>query len=327
MAALYFFTPLFVSRLKPYSFGRLLLLSPYWYGAFTVVLFASVVLLDSMAANPEYHYVVHFLYYLPVSAAALGHPLFGLAVGLFAALVETAGHYHLSPAGVIHFAVGAVTYGGLVGLLHFLQARIEFSAVIFNGFVSAFSRLLHERDAYTAHHSVTAAQLALRTTEELRLTPQQQAEAYLAGLLHDMGKVAIPDAILFKPQRLSREEWTLVKQHPVVGATLLAQIPGLEGVATAIRHHHERWDGTGYPDGLKGEAIPITARIVCVTDAFEAMLSHRPYRRGLSLPEAVAELERCAGSQFDPQVVTAVTRVVQAPDIASQLKLIEQQNR
>ena len=126
------------------------------------------------------------------------------------------------------------------------------------------------------------------------------------ALLHDIGKIGIPNEVLHEPGKLNEEQWEIMKQHPVIGERIVARIPGLESVAQAIRHEHERWDGGGYPDGLKGDQIPLASRIVLVCDAFHAMTSDRPYRMAIPVEEARAELVRNAGTQFDPVIVHAL---------------------
>jgi putative nucleotidyltransferase with HDIG domain len=125
------------------------------------------------------------------------------------------------------------------------------------------------------------------------------------ALLHDIGKIGVPDNVLRKPTALSEGEWAVMKRHPEFGAQIISGIPFLEDVARIVRHHHERWDGMGYPDGLRGDRIPLGARIFAVGDSFDAMTSDRPYRRGLLIDAAREEIRRCANSQFDPAVVTA----------------------
>jgi HD-GYP domain-containing protein (c-di-GMP phosphodiesterase class II) len=126
-----------------------------------------------------------------------------------------------------------------------------------------------------------------------------------ASVLHDIGKVGIPDAILNKPGKLDENEWEFMRRHPRIGADIVDQIEGFEEISAAIIAHHERYDGGGYPFGLKGEEIPIEARIISVVDTYDAMTSDRPYRRALSHDTAIAELSRCAGTQFDTRVVEA----------------------
>jgi HD-GYP domain-containing protein (c-di-GMP phosphodiesterase class II) len=134
----------------------------------------------------------------------------------------------------------------------------------------------------------------------------------LAARLHDVGKVAVPDAVLQKAARLTSEEWALMRTHPIVGAAVVSRVPALRALAPMIRAHHERWDGTGYPDGLAGDSIPLGARLVAAVDAYGAMTTDRPYRRASTPAYALAELRRCAGTQFDPAVIVALERVLEA---------------
>ena len=132
----------------------------------------------------------------------------------------------------------------------------------------------------------------------------------LVGRLHDVGKVAIPDAVLQKPGRLTENEWVLMRAHAAVGADVVRRLPALRVLAPLIHAHHEKWDGSGYPDGLTGEEIPLGARIVAVADAYGAMTTDRPYRPACTPAAALAELRRCAGTQFDPDVVATVELVL-----------------
>src|SRR3712207_3934313 len=144
----------------------------------------------------------------------------------------------------------------------------------------------------------------------LGLYSREVAEVEAVALLHDAGKIGIPDQILHKPGPLTPEEWVLMREHPVIGERILRELPGLTDVATAVRHEHERWDGRGYPDGKAGEEIPPASRIVLTCDAYNALVSDRPYRKRLSDATAEAELRRCAGTQFDPRVVDALLACV-----------------
>jgi diguanylate cyclase (GGDEF)-like protein len=172
--------------------------------------------------------------------------------------------------------------------------------------VEALAAALEERDTYTGEHSESLVDLVARVAAGLRLDPHDVATVRSAALLHDFGKVGIPDEILHKSAPLDDSEWEIMRRHPVIGERILRAIPGMGAVARIVRHEHERWDGTGYPDRLAGEAIPLGARIILACAAYHAMTSDRPYRSALSHHMAVSELTTNAGSQFDPQVVDAL---------------------
>jgi diguanylate cyclase (GGDEF)-like protein len=165
-------------------------------------------------------------------------------------------------------------------------------------------RALVERDPGLGSHAETVA-LAVATAEALGLSPEEVEHVRHASELHDVGKVAIPDAILGKPGPLTEEEWAFVRRHPLIGERIILAAPALARVASLVRSSHERWDGAGYPDALAGDRIPLGARIVAVADAFAAMTAGRPYRPARTVPDALAELQREAGGQFDPAVVDA----------------------
>jgi HD-GYP domain-containing protein (c-di-GMP phosphodiesterase class II) len=174
------------------------------------------------------------------------------------------------------------------------------------GAAEALAAALEAKDDYTADHARSIADLAVEVGRRLGLREGELRDLRYGAIFHDIGKIAIPDAILNKPGPLTDEEFAVVKRHPEVGEQILAPIPFLREARRIVRHDHERWDGGGYPDGLRGEEIPIGARIVLVVDAWHAMVSDRPYRAGLEPEQARAELVRHAGSQFDPEVVHAM---------------------
>jgi diguanylate cyclase (GGDEF)-like protein/putative nucleotidyltransferase with HDIG domain len=179
----------------------------------------------------------------------------------------------------------------------------------------ALALAVDSKDSYTRSHSQTVATLCAKIASELGLEAALVKRIRLAGLLHDVGKIGIPDSILKKPAKLTAEEFEVMKSHSVLGESIVlaAELPG---EASWIRHHHERIDGNGYPDGLAGEQIPLESRIIHVADAFEAMTSDRPYRDAPGQEFAIAELRRCAGSQFDERVVETLIRIVGAGERA-----------
>lgn len=171
--------------------------------------------------------------------------------------------------------------------------------------LKALVQALETRDSETHGHSERVVTFSLRLGHELGLDKDALRNLELGALLHDIGKIGVPDAILRKPAALTPEEWDKMRLHPQHGQTILRNIPFLEGATQLVAQHHEKWDGNGYPYGLRGEDIDIGARIFAVVDAFDAMVSDRVYRRGCSYENALEELERCAGTQFDPLVVAA----------------------
>jgi putative nucleotidyltransferase with HDIG domain len=169
--------------------------------------------------------------------------------------------------------------------------------------MAALTSAIDERDPYTAGHSEAVVELSSTVADCLGLSQPDLLELQSAALLHDLGKIGVPDEILNKPAPLDAYEEAIVRHHTVWGAQLLAGIAGLEPVATIVRFHHERWDGGGYPDGLAGSQIPVSSRVIAVCDAYHAMTSDRPYRKALSNGHAIWELVGHAGSQFDPAMV------------------------
>jgi putative nucleotidyltransferase with HDIG domain len=170
-------------------------------------------------------------------------------------------------------------------------------------------RIVDSKDTYTGDHSQAVAGLVEAIAIDLGFEGETVEQLRLAALLHDIGKIAIPDTVLQKPGCLEPDERLLVRSHVQFGYSLLEGL-GIEPVDTWVLHHHEHWDGSGYPDGLSGEDIPFGSRVILVADAFDAMITHRTYRPALGPQDALAELRRQAGAQFDPAVVAALERCV-----------------
>jgi putative nucleotidyltransferase with HDIG domain/PAS domain S-box-containing protein len=181
---------------------------------------------------------------------------------------------------------------------------------IYDNLVIAFSNVIDAKSPWTRGHSVNVARHAESIAREMELREDNVYILKIAALLHDIGKIGTYDVILEKKGKLSNEEFKMVKMHPVQGEMILSPIKGLEDILPIVRHHHERLDGTGYPDQLKGNEISLLAKILCVADAYDSMISNRPYRSSRGEEYAVAELKRCSGTQFDPEVTEALLRVL-----------------
>jgi putative nucleotidyltransferase with HDIG domain len=230
----------------------------------------------------------------------------------------------LAPLGLLA-AFAAVDYPALALLVFALvpllrgfererEARIEHSLELgraYRGTALLLRDLLEEDDEYTGHHTEDVVELAVKVADEMGLDEDVRRETEMGALLHDIGKIAVPDEIINKPGPLDDEEWAIMKTHTVEGERMLQQVGGLlSSVGVVVRASHERWDGGGYPDGLAGEKIPVAARICAACDAFNAMTTDRSYRKALPLSVAIKELRDNAGTQFAPDVVEALIAVV-----------------
>jgi HD-GYP domain-containing protein (c-di-GMP phosphodiesterase class II) len=206
----------------------------------------------------------------------------------------------------------------LLGLFAFFarerHSRIDHALELshaYRGTAFLLGDVIEADDAYTGSHSRDVVDLVVAVSVELGLDARSQQDAELTALLHDVGKIRIPAEIINKPGKLTDEEWEVMKTHTIEGEEMLAKVGGLLGrVGHLVRSCHERWDGKGYPDGLAGEETPLVARIVCACDAYNAMTTDRSYRKARSPEEALHELEVCAGTQFDPDIVAALAVVV-----------------
>ncbi|HOO44783.1 MAG TPA: response regulator [Deltaproteobacteria bacterium] len=168
--------------------------------------------------------------------------------------------------------------------------------------LNSMAKILDARDPHTSQHSTRVTMLSSAMGNALSLSEDDRDVLYIAASLHDIGKVGIPDDILLKPHGLTEEEFAVIKRHPDIGADILKQIPPMSRETEIIRHHHEHYNGKGYPAGLKGEEIPYLSRIISLADAFDAMTSDRPYRKGMTVEMAIEEIRRCKGIQFDPEL-------------------------
>lgn len=197
-------------------------------------------------------------------------------------------------------------------LLKILGSQIAFviqNAELFNNLekayldtLSALTNAIDAKDSYTRGHSDRVTELSVKLAIEAGLPDTDVEKIRLGGMLHDIGKIGIPELVLNKPGRLDNDEFTIMKSHPTLGVSILGSVEFLQNVVPIIKHHHERYDGKGYPDGLKGNDIPYLARIVSIVDTFDAMTTNRPYRKALTTEESLHEIERCKGTQFDPDL-------------------------
>ena len=180
--------------------------------------------------------------------------------------------------------------------------RIFKRGVIIINALETLNNISSLKDTYLAEHHRNVYQYGLIIASLMDLPYRSRKTIQKAALLHDIGKIGIPNRILFKPGNLTHAEWQIMMLHPVTGAELLSADLFSKEIIKAVRHHHERWDGTGYPDGLAGENIPLPARVIAVADAFDAMTTDRPYRKALSKSDTFKEIIRCSGQHFDPGI-------------------------
>jgi diguanylate cyclase (GGDEF)-like protein len=182
--------------------------------------------------------------------------------------------------------------------------------------VAMLAEVIEAKDPFLRGHSDEVSRYVAAVAERLGIDQRRREQLAFGSLLHDVGKVGISERILLKPAKLTQEEFSVIQLHPRIGYRLVERVPALRDIAPAILHHHERYDGTGYPSKLSGEEIPLEARIICVADSFSAMTAERPYKRRMTLEDACAELDRCAGTQFDPEVVRVFVEEVRARPIS-----------
>ncbi len=191
---------------------------------------------------------------------------------------------------------------------------------LFMGILHALTRSIDAKDAYTRGHSQRVAELSRDLARRIGLSDELCERVYLSGLLHDVGKIGVPESVLTKPGRLTDAEFDAIKKHPTIGAQILGNIKQLQDILPGVLYHHERWDGRGYPHQIGAEDIPLMGRIICIADSFDAMSSTRTYRPALPLDTVLAEIQRCSGTQFDP----ALAKVFITLDFAPYKNLIEE---
>ena len=224
---------------------------------------------------------------------------------------------------VAHSQLALVLIAPLFGMLRFFsnerhERLVQLAELndAYQGTALLLGDVVEADDAYTGEHCKGVVAVSLEVARELGLDADRQRNVEFGALLHDVGKIAVPKEIINKPGQLDEREWAIIKTHTIEGQRMLEKIGGfMSEIGSIVRASHECWDGSGYPDGLREEAIPLEARIVSACDAFNAMTTTRSYRRAMPLTDACVELQRCAGTQFDPAVVKAllaVTRTLSA---------------
>ncbi len=209
-------------------------------------------------------------------------------------------------------------YGFGAVLLFFgplLLARYSFKMymdmrLIYMETIQALSKTIEAKDKYTRGHSNRVKEYAVKLAKAMNLGDKEVENIETAALLHDIGKIGIDDNILKKPDKLSKEEYDMIKQHPVIGANILQGVDFLKGIVNIVKYHHERYDGKGYPDGLSGDDIPLEAAILSVADSFDAMTSDRPYRQALPIEKAIDEIKNSEGKQFDPKLAKVFVEII-----------------
>lgn len=293
-----------------------------WEGNPALMTLLSAIITDAAEEGLAARLVVHYRDDQPHVLISAGHcstPWRGVAT-----VVLARGEVHRRPGVIgapIHGALGlrgalllhtrhdkSLPGGAAIARAHAARIEQALEAAALQqetalGAVDALLHMLAAHDPETARHARKVRDLARVLGERLGLPLHALLELEWAALLHDVGKIAVPVSVLRKGEPLTESEWALIRQHPSIGEGIVRAIPGLQAVSIAVRHHHERWDGGGYPDRLSGEATPLPARVVALVDAYETMRSGRPYRGPIERDQALRELQRSAGTQFDPALL------------------------
>ncbi len=308
----------FVSVLTILLIGLARALPPTKYQGYLVALAATMISVTGYFRLNSFFTHTEIIFTLSVIGVTAR---WGARQGVFAALLATISH------GVLHiffeqnepnfeiFAFGGFFFVSafIVGVLTQqreadLKARVEMNEELNRTYTETLRALvaaLDTRDSETGGHSERVTMIALSIGHQMKLDQKLIQQIHWGALLHDVGKIGVPDQILRKPGPLTEEEWKIMRAHPQIGFQMLQGIPFLQPVLDVVLHHHERFDGSGYPSGLAGENIPLSARIFSVADTFDAMTNDRPYRKAFSQDEAVVEIQQCVNKQFDAEVVAA----------------------
>jgi putative nucleotidyltransferase with HDIG domain len=235
-----------------------------------------------------------------------------IAEGDLAVRVAVRGHDEIAQLGA-NFNDMA---GSIEALVRRLKKALRQNQELFLETIQTLAAAIDAKDPYTHGHSERVSSYAMAIARHLDLTQEEVFRVRIAAILHDVGKLGIRDGILNKPGGLSEEEFAIMRQHPAIGAQIMSPISTLKDIIPGIRNHHETWDGTGYPDHLKGENIPMVARIIGVADTFDAMTTSRPYQKAMTLDFVLSKIRSMSGTRFDPEVIDAFLAAVESGDIS-----------
>ena len=213
--------------------------------------------------------------------------------------------------GLIVVAVGIViVLAGMCRKVDVLRKKQKQYHDIVNQSLETFAHAIDAKDQNTNGHSQRVAIYSAEIAKRMGMSDEEQEQIYYMGMLHDIGKIGIPDAILKKPGKLTEEEMQIIRNHPTIGGEILKDFIAIQGISDGARYHHERYDGNGYNEGLKGEEIPLAARIICVADSYDTMSSKRVYKELHEENYILSELDQCSGKQFDPQIVPFMIEMI-----------------
>lgn len=263
---------------------------------------------NDVVISPEFYNLElypgeYIVFYITLKTKEIFNPTFLTFIGY--EVIDTSGNM-MGMIIILAVVVWAVVFVGYwvtrYNLRNYKEKQQNDIRIILQS-MNTFISFIDAKDPYTRGHSKRVAMYAAEIAKRMGLSEDEVQNIYYAGLLHDSGKISIPDAVLNKPGKLSDEERALIQNHTVAGGKMLKELSSIRGIRETALYHHERYDGTGYPEGLKGESIPLYARIVGVADSYDAMSSNRVYRRHLNKDEIIEEIQQGAGSQFDPDIV------------------------
>ncbi len=213
--------------------------------------------------------------------------------------------------GLIVVAVGLViVLAGMCRKVDVLRKKQKQYHDIVNQSLETFAHAIDAKDQNTNGHSQRVAIYSAEIAKRMGMSDEEQEQIYYMGMLHDIGKIGIPDAILKKPGKLTEEEMQIIRNHPTIGGEILKDFTAIQGISDGARYHHERYDGNGYNEGLKGEEIPLAARIICVADSYDTMSSKRVYKELHEENYILSELDQCSGKQFDPEIVPFMIEMI-----------------